>query len=176
MSCSRVPAKLVATLLIPALYFAPVLAVAPAPGGTLSGHVFAAEGHAPLRGVQVHVGDPSSGTIRGSATTGDDGSFTVTGLPPAKYEIAVQSPKAVYVAGGSVALAAGESRSVQVAVNEQVAPSPAEVAKKRRRGGAAWLNNPFTATMIVLGAAVLIGVVVDNATDDEDTSPSPSAR
>lgn len=172
---SGLHAKLVVALLVPALAWVTVPAATAPATGTITGHVLAAGTLAPLKGVQVHVGDPKTGEVRSSTPTGDDGSFAVSGLPPSKYEIAVQAPQALYVAGGSVALAAGETRSLQVAVNQQVAPSPAENDKKDR-GGAAWWNNPFTATLIVLGSAVLIGVLVDNAVDDDETPASPSSR
>ena len=175
MTCSGTLARLVATVLVPALAWATVPAATAPATGTITGHVLAAGSLAPLKGVQVHVGDPKTGEVRSSTATGDDGSFSVSGLAPSKYEIAVQSSQTLYVAGGSVALAAGETRAVQVAVNQQTAPSPNDKEKKDR-GGTAWWNNPFTATLIVLGSAVLIGVLVDQATDDEETPASPSAR
>lgn len=161
--------KVVAAALVASLQWLAVPAAPSATLGAISGRVLSTDTSAPMKGVQVHVGNPRTGEIRSSAPTGEDGSFTVAGLPPATYELAVQAPRALYVVSGAVPVTDGAHRAVQVAVNPETAPSPA--AKERAsRGGAKWWNNPFTATLIVIGAAVVIGVVVDNATNDESSS------
>jgi len=174
----RLAGKLAAVVLIPALQWASVPAAPGLATGSIAGHVLSADSHAPLRGVQVHLADPSTGEVRTSSPTLPDGSFTVAGLAPSSYELAVQSGTGVYLAQGAVRLDPGQTRHVQVAINAQVAPSPAEKADNGRRG-AGWWNNPLAATLIVIGSAIVVGYAVDSLTDDDEDaqqSPSPSSR
>ncbi len=181
MLCERLMGKIVAVALITALSWAVLPAATPSlplTTGSIAGHVLSAQSKTPLAGVQVHVGDPQTGEIR-SAPTAADGSFTVAGLQPSSYEIAVQSDAGVYLAQGALRLDRGQARHVQVAVNPQIAPSPTEQNRRgTRRGG--WWNNPFAATLVVLGSAILVGVAVDQLTDDDKDAasqpPSQSSR
>jgi len=50
------------------------------------------------------------------------------------------------------------------------APSPQEASEGKK--GLSFWDNPLTATLIVLGAAVVVGVVVDELTDDDEASPN----
>lgn len=171
----RLLGRIVAIALVPALQWGTIPAAVGSSTGTIAGHVLSADSRTPLAGVQVHVGDPRTGEMRTSSPTASDGSFMVAGLLPSSYEIAVQSTKGVYLAEGAVRLDPGQTRHVQVAVSQQVAPSPTEQHNGRRGGG--WWNNPLAATLIVLGSAVLIGVAVDQLSNDSnDAAASQSSR
>ncbi len=170
----NVTAKTVAAGLVLVLYLAHAPTWAGSRTASLSGHVLSADSHLPLAGVRVHVGDPRTGAVHSSAATALDGSFSVAGLPPSTYEVAVQSDQGLYVVNGPIHLTPGEARRVQVGVRKDISPSPAGSAKTRRKGATNWWNNPLTATAIVVGAAVFIGVLVDHASKDQTTGASPS--
>lgn len=164
-----------------ALIVTSILAVTPVSAGprsgSLSGHVLAGSTRAPLAGALVHVKDPRTGTLHSSGPTDRDGSFSVPELPPSTYRLAIQSGPGLYLAGDVVRLAPGENRTVQVAVTDEpagAAPGPEEAEKEQARSRLSWLNNPLMATVTVLGAAIFVGVIVDNAIDDEVTA-SPSS-
>jgi hypothetical protein len=150
---------------------APVPSAEPA-GAVLTGRVLAAATGNPLPGVRVHVGNPRSGFVRSSQPTAQDGSFSVREIPASNYELAVQSERGLYLVASPVRLAPGEARTVQLEVHERA--SRADEFSEDRAGGTTWWNNPLTATLIVVGSAVAIGVLVDGATDDEE-NPSASA-
>lgn len=170
----RLAGKIVAVVLISALHWAALPAATPPSTGSIAGHVLSADSQAPLAGVQVHLADSRTGEIRTSSPTSADGSFSVAGLQPSSYELAVQSAGGVYLADGALRLDSGQKRNVQVAINAQIAPSPAEKSSGRRRG-AGWWNNPLAATLIVLGSAVLVGVAVDQLTNDDDDAAQPAS-
>jgi hypothetical protein len=142
---------------------------------TLTGRVLAAGSGAPLEGWTVLVGNPTSRTVASTVTTKADGSFEVSGLAPATYELAVRNDAKVFTVNGAVQLAPGQARSVQLAVNqEQIAPPPNADDPNSNKGATTWWSNPLVATLLVVGGAVLIGVIVDNASDDDQQSASPS--
>jgi hypothetical protein len=55
------------------------------------------------------------------------------------------------------------------------APDPEEAKKKQQKKKMGKLNNPFVATGAVVALATAIGLAVEEATDDDDDSASPSA-
>lgn len=166
-------ARMVATALVLVLQLVHAPAWARLETASLAGHVLSADSHLPLSGVRVHVSDPRAGTLRSSTPTGPDGAFSVAGIPPSTYEVAVQSDQGLYLVSGPIHLSAGEARRVQVGVRSEQ-ESNLDVDEGKKKKGATWWNNPLTATLIVLGAAVLIGVAVDSASNDS-TSTSPSS-
>ena len=63
---------------------------------TLSGTVYASDGTTPLQGVHVAAGHVPNSYF---ATTGSDGSYTVTGLPQNEYTLGFTDPEARYLNG-----------------------------------------------------------------------------
>ncbi|MBZ5639650.1 MAG: carboxypeptidase-like regulatory domain-containing protein [Acidobacteriia bacterium] len=159
-----------------ALVVALQLALAPAFAGgapaTLAGTVVAAASRAPVAGARVHVGDKRTGRIVISEATGADGAFAVGGLAPAAYDLAVESAGGLYVVSSPLPLAPGERRSVQLAVSSPPAQGGEKSKPPQKRSLSKVWNNPLAATLIVVGAAVIIGVIVGNATSETPTSPS----
>lgn len=141
---------------------------------TLSGIVHAGSEHAPLAGVRVLAGDRLSNAVFASQPTTNDGSFEIAGLPAATYELAVESRGGLYVVAAPLALPAGERRAVGIAIaaetpaDDAPPPPPASGGK-----GLTFWNNPATAALLVLGVAIVFGVVIENATDDDDAESSP---
>ena len=55
--------------------------------GAISGRVASRAGNEPLNGISIVVYDSVTGTAAGSAITGSDGTYTVTGLPSGIYRV-----------------------------------------------------------------------------------------
>jgi hypothetical protein len=148
----------------------------PAPAGdqtvSLAGMVVSSETEAPLVGARLHVGDPTSGHVFTTQPTTEDGSFRLEKLPAASYRLAVEIEGGLYVVEAPVKLAPGEARSVTVAINPQSAPSPGEQQEKKKKKGAGFWNNPVTASLVIIGSATVLGLLINEGTDDPVASPS----
>jgi hypothetical protein len=181
MNQSRIRTLVAASLaFLVAFPLAPASASAPA--ASLSGRVVSAGTDAPVGGARVHVANARSGRIVTSEITRADGLFEVAGLEPASYDLAVESRGGLYVVETPVRLAGGERRSLQLAVSPQTAPAPAPTGQKEQPAGqdqtpnkksasGVW-NNPLTATLIVVGAAVVVGLIVESVVGNDAASPS----
>jgi hypothetical protein len=134
----------------------------------LSGSVLSAADSSPLVGVKLHAGDPKTGEIYSSPPTTADGKFRIEQLPAATYRVAVESEGGLYVASAPVKLAPGQAQSLTVAVNPQMADDPQSAKGKQGPAKTSVWSNPGTAALIVLGASVVLGVAIDEATDDDD--------
>lgn len=175
-SCSRLMAALVAAALV--LYASPAGSAAPA--ASLSGTIVAPSGRDLTGTVRVHAGDPKSGSIYSSAPVGPDGSFEIRNLPPSSYELAVEADGGLYVVAAPVALEPGANRTVHLEVKPSAASalSGAKAEEAKKVGRPSVWNNPLTATLIVIGLAVTVGLVVEELTDEEEqprVSPSTLA-
>ncbi len=137
---------------------------------TLAGRVVTASTRAPLAGARVHVGERRTQRIVVSGTTGADGGFEIAGLPPAAYDLAVESNGGIYPVDSPLRLAAGERRAIQLAVSSVAAGDEAKAPRKKSL--ASLWNNPLAATLIVVGAAVVVGLIIGSATDETPASPS----
>jgi hypothetical protein len=158
------------------LVYTPAVA---APTAALSGDIISADTRAPVSGVVVRVLDPGSGDLFTAPPTDAAGAFLFESLPPATYKMAVQQGDGVFAAPSPVVLAPGEHRSVQVALyqndkDDEAAPSPASAQSAQYKYGA-W-ENPLTATLIALGIAVVVGVIVEEwiGSDSDRRVSSPS--
>lgn len=162
--------KLVAMGLIVALQVAFALPVAASdtPAAALSGTVLSASDQAPIAGATIHLGDPETGRIVSSLPTGADGRFAVDAVAPATYEVAVESEGGLYLVASTLDLAPGQTRAADISINGQAAPDPASAQQASSHSKTSVWNNPLTASLIVLGSAFVIGILVDNAIDDDD--------
>jgi hypothetical protein len=138
---------------------------------SLGGRVVTAGTEASLAGARVHVGDERTSRIVTSGVTGADGAFEVAGLAPAAYQLAVESGGGLYVVETPLRLAPGESRSVQLALSQEPAAG-GEKDKEKKKSAAAMWNNPLVATAVVVGVAVVVGLIVGKSTGNEPASPS----
>ncbi len=150
--------KGVAAATIVALQLLLVVPAQPA-SASLQGHVLSPD-DVPLAGARVHVGDLQGERFWASGWTGDDGSFEVSDLPPAQYRVAIEADGGLYMVDAPVALAPGQSRSLQLSVQPN-AMEEQDPQRKKKRGAGIW-SNPLTATLIVLGSAIALGALIDN--------------
>lgn len=175
MSSKRTLMRITAVAVIVALQGA-FIPVSAAPGlASLKGHIVSSESSTPVAGARVHVGDPKSGKIYTSAPTAADGSFSMSGLPASTYELAVESNGGLFTVSTPMTVKAGQDRDVRLAFNAAEPKGSQKITKSKRvkpasKGG--FWNNPITASVIVIGSASIIGLVVDNATKEQDEGPS----
>ena len=168
MSQRPVANRLLATGLILTLQFALVpVSAEPAPAA-VNGSVLSSVSQTPLEGALVHVGNPLTGKVFTSDPVASDGSFSLQSVPAATYELAVENTGRLFVVATPLKLAPGVTQSIDVTVNEQAAPDPVTVEENEKKSAASFWNNPLTAALVVLGAAVVVGIAVDSATDDSD--------
>ena len=134
----------------------------------LSGHVYASNGETPLTGVTVYAAQPETGEIYSSQPTTAEGAFNIAEMPSGKFELGVAIDKGLYLVEPPLALAPAQSQHVNIAVNEKKKQdSGAEVTPKSAKPHG-W-SNPLVAALIVLGGAVIIGLLVEAGTDNEDS-------
>ena len=149
-----------------------------AAGSRVAGSILSSPDETPLAGARLHLGDPRSGRVFTSQPSASDGSFALSEVPPATYEVAVESNGGLYVVSTPLELSAGAAQNLQVAVTPvvpgQMAPPPADPDDEHKGGTSVW-NNPATAALIVVGSAIVLGFLIKEATDDDDEPPaSPS--
>jgi hypothetical protein len=112
--------------------------------------------------------------IDGVATpVGPDGRFR-TAVPEGPAEIVVETAAGLYVVPSPVTVAPGAVSSVQLALRageDTSAPAPAEKDKKKKPASV-W-TNPTYATLIIIGAAVVVGVAVDQLVKPDEVEASP---
>ena len=111
------------------------------------------------------------------AAVANDGSFRAAGIPGGAAELAIETSEGLYVVATPVAIAPGTTRRVHLAFGgrqDSSAPPPPEKEKKKKRGGI-WAN-PVTATLIIVGSAIVVGFAVDQLTNSTDVPVSPSTN
>ena len=107
------------------------------------------------------------------AAVAADGSFRADGIPGGPTELAIETSEGLYVVATPVAIAPGTTRSLQLAFSgrqDSNAPPPPEKEKKKKRGGI-WAN-PLTASLIIVGSAIVLGFAVDQLVKPNPASPS----
>lgn len=107
------------------------------------------------------------------AAVAADGSFRADGIPGGPTELAIETSEGLYVVATPIAIAPGTTRSLQLAFGgrqDSNAPPPPEKEKKKKRGGI-WAN-PLTASLIIVGSAIVLGFAVDQLVKPDSASPS----
>ena len=158
--------KLLAVTLVVAMQSLLIPAVAGPQTASVSGKIIAADTNAPMEGAKLHVADPISGEMYSSQITDADGSYSIAGLPAATYELAVEADGGLYLAGPPLQLMPGQTRDLNVAVNANATPATTTA------GAAGAWDSPLVAALIVVGSAVVIGLIIDDATKEDDVSPN----
>ncbi len=145
----------------------PVLPAGAEPAtAALSGVIRSAEDQTPLAGARMLVADRENAEVTRSEWTAADGNFSIAELDPGRYDLAVEVEGGLYLIRAPIDLMPGVKRAVQIAVG--IAEREDE-ENAREPLPSSW-DNPAAAGAIVLGLALLIGVFVKNATDDEVTT------
>ena len=166
-----VTARLLAAVVVAALP-APCFPSLPEPGSAELGGVIVTARQSHLAGARLLAADPAQGKVYRSEPTLPNGSFTLSGLEPGTYDLAVEVDGGLYLVKDPLYLVAGVKRTVRIAVGHEPpldggVASPSVAASEPVPS--VW-NNPVSAGAIVLGIAIVVGVLVENATEDEVTS------
>ncbi len=109
------------------------------------------------------------------APVATDGSFAATGLPAGQSELAIETSEGLYVVATPVAIAPGTTRRIQLAYGgrqDTSAPKPSENEKKKKRAG--FWANPLSATLIIVGSAIVLGFAINELTQSDNEPVSPS--
>lgn len=158
--------KLVACVLAGALAVSGFASTAAS--GSLTGSVLAGPGLPSP--VAVWVASGGAGTPPVRSIVREDGSFRIDGLAAGPAAIAVETAEGLFEVVTPVSIAPGTTRSVQVAIKGRQDSKPEDEEERKALG--LW-DNPLTATLAVVGGAILVGLLVDQLTDD-DESPTAS--
>ena len=166
MAQRSMTARLLALAVIVSLPGPLLTAAAEPAAAALSGVIRSAADRTPLAHARLLVADRENGEVTRSEWTAADGNFSIARLDPGRYDLAVEVEGGLYLIRAPIDLMPGVNRAVQIAVG---------IAEREDDGNAreplpsSW-DNPAAAGAIVLGLAILIGVLVKNATADEVTS------
>jgi hypothetical protein len=104
-----------------------------------------------------------------------DGSFRATGVPAGPSELAIETSEGVYLVATPVSIAPGTTRRVQLAYGgrQDTSPPPPPEKEKKKKSGGVW-SNPLSATLIIVGSAIVVGVAIDQLTQSDNEPVSPS--
>lgn len=160
--------KIAATATIVALLSISIPSLAQ-PGAVLAGTVVRADLATPVAGATVHLADERSGAFVESAPTADDGSFRLDSLPGSEYSLAVEVDGGLYVVPAPLTLNDGETRRVHLAIQPDAQPDAGSTLGASKLS---FRNNPLTATLLLLGGLIILGLAIDELTDSDPTSPS----
>ncbi len=141
---------------------------------TLAGTVVSIDDQGPLAGARVWVADSMSDQVFVADPTAADGSYSLENLPASTYSLAVEAGGGLFIVESPVRLDVGESRTLHLAVRRGDSPAAATAlaAKKHKMS---LLDNPLTAALLVVGVAVIVGLIweaLDNDHGDQIVSPS----
>jgi hypothetical protein len=159
---------LIASFLAASLVASSALSAGTRPSAPVTGEVLGND----LAGAIVHAAT-EDGANR-TAPLDAHGRFDFPALSEGAWNLAVQTPAGLHVATTPVVVRGGESRAVLLTLAPGASTPANRAAKRARADKMSWWNNPLTATLIVVGAAVVVGVAVEQWTEDDSSSASPS--
>lgn len=164
--------KALAFALIASLQLVAVPLFAADETATISGAILESATQAPLSGARLHVADPKTGDIYSSGPSTASGAFTLKDVPPATYELAVESGGGLFLVNTPIRLAPGRTQTLNLAVSRDAAAgADGEGGGGRKAKKKGW-DNPGTAAGIVFGTALAVGILVNEATEEDTASVS----
>lgn len=145
-----------------------------APTGSISGRVLPVAG----RPAPTHVwAAPPDGSVAPvAAAIAADGSFAIAAVPAGSVSLAVETSEGLYAVPSPITIAPGATRRVQLALGGRQDTSPAQPAeepKKKKKPAGVWAN-PVYATLIVVGSALVVGLLISQLTEPNNKPASPS--
>jgi carboxypeptidase family protein len=138
--------------------------------GALEGRVVSGKGNAAPTAVWVATAARPQEPQR--TAVGENGSFRIDDVPAGTVELAVETADGMYLVDTPITLAPGATRQVQLALRGRE-NNPPPTPAPHKKTGTLW-DNPLTATLIVVGGAVVTGLIID-AVDDDDGDNVPNA-
>ena len=90
----------------------------------IHGNILAADGLTAVAGVSVKAANMDTRAVYTSTTTGQDGHYTLKGIPAGSYDLAVETPQGLYAANLLVDVDAGRRTAVSLALQPGVQQPP----------------------------------------------------
>ena len=138
---------------------------------SVTGSIVWSESGDPLQGARLHLGDPGTGEIYTSGLSDTDGSISLDGVPPAAYQVAVESEGGLYPVATTVELVPGQNQPLYVAVRSDYASEPTDQQNSKKKKGGIW-QSPGMMALYIVGIAFLVGWAITEINDDGDSSDS----
>ncbi len=177
MGKSGFAGRFVAVLTAIALQLALVAGAAVSPG-SIRGTVVSGDSWTPHAGVVMHAVDTASGASFRSEPAADDGSFLLAGLPAAQYQLAAEADGGLYPVEQPVEVTGASPRVLNVVLNKNAASDPSKVKPSQGtltgKKKMSLMSNPATATLIVVGSAVALGLLWEAVDNPSGGTGSPS--
>jgi len=129
---------------------------------SLVGRVLAEDARTPFVGAVLQLTGPSDKVIK-SEPTGPDGQFALTDLPPGTYRCVVATEEGLYQITTSLALEAGQTRSIQLALKKE---STVVAGVGSAQGGGGGISQEAQAALIGIG--IVIGTLALAAVLESD--------
>jgi len=148
-----------------------------AAGGSLDGSIVRSVDQSPMVGARIHIANPRTKEIISSAPAGRKGSFVVSEIPADRYSLAVEHEGGLYVVETPLQVTDGGKQTLNLSVapmSDQEKSNLENSNDKDNPAGFALWDNPLSAALVVLGIAVVVGVVIDGDDDSSDSNSSPS--
>lgn len=146
--------------------------------GALEGRVVPGKGNAAPTAVWAATAANPQAPQR--AVVGENGSFRIDAVPAGTVELAVETADGMYLVETPVTIAPGATRQVQLALKGRQdnamggkATNPPPTPAPNKKTGTLW-DNPLTATLIVVGGAVVTGLIIDAIDDDDNDTNAAS--
>jgi len=166
-----------------------LLAVSPAfpqmqQGSSISGRILLADKKAPVAGAIVKAAEIESKKIFESGPTAPNGSYEIAGLSKGNYDVAVQIGNGLYVVNKILNVQENESYALSLTLQEdpkaqeeqkneeKPAETPPATTEEQKDSKIGFWNNPLTATLTLVGIAIVTGYAIDEVTKEEKR-PSP---
>ena len=147
--------------------------IAAASTGSLAGRVIAhPDRPAPTK---LWIAPSGAGAPPLTVPIAADGTFDAPAVPAGTVELAIENSEGLYAVTTPIAIAPGATRSLQLALGgRQDSTPPADSRKRKRPGGSGVWANPLYATLIVVGSAIVVGVLVNELTQSDVEPASES--
>ncbi len=166
--------KVLAGLLVVVTPLALAPAAAAGAGASLEGTIFVLEDKTPVEGAVLHAGNVRTGELYSSPVSDSDGAFSLGDLPPAAYQLAVETDEGLYLVGTTVPLEPGQARDIHLGLRPDAsADDPETAAEDDDEMGI--MNNPLFATLVVVGSSILFGYFISELDDTDRLIVSPFA-
>lgn len=167
-------ARFLAVVLVAIVPLALTPAAAADDAASLAGTIFALEDKQPVDGAVLHAGNVRTGEIYSSPVTGKDGAFTLSGLPAAAYDLAVETDEGLYLVGTKLPLDAGQKRDVHFGLSPAMAAADdPKTAHEKKNDDMGLMDNPLFATLTVIGSSLLFGYFISELDDTDQLLISP---
>ena len=142
--------------------------------GSLAGRVLLAADRPAATRIWIAPGGSTAQPV--SAPVLADGSFALAGVPVGTVNLAVETSEGLYAVHAPIAIAPGTTRTLHLALGgrQDSSPVPPETASTKKKKAAGVWANPLYATLIVVGSALVVGVLISELTQPNNKPASPS--